>query len=128
MTEYITAHLSILNTNHPPLLFSYCVVQKSFRCHRSRQGHRKLQTNKRLLVGGVLIVASKKDIAFWDTLINCESSSRDLRTEAKFHCYTEPLSKRRKFGAFRIASHDIVLTTFDVSWRIFPLGLFCLYA
>jgi hypothetical protein len=74
-------------------------------------------------VGGVLVVTSKKDIPFWDSLINCDSGSTDLMSQAKFHCYTDPLSKRRKFGAFRIASHDIVLTTFDVSWWFFFLCL-----
>ena len=63
----------------------------------------------------MLVVTSKKDIPFWENLINCGSSSTVLMKEAKLHCYTDPLSKRRKFGAFRLASHDIVLTTFDVS-------------
>jgi hypothetical protein len=66
-------------------------------------------------VGGVLVVTSKKDISFWENLINCDSGSEELMTGAKIHCYTDSLSKRRKFGAFRIASHDIVFTTFDVS-------------
>jgi hypothetical protein len=92
----------------------YVCMQKSFQCYRSRQARRKLQSLKRLLVGGVLVVTSKKDIPFWDTLLGCESSSSELMAQAKYHCYTDPLSKRRKFGAFRIASHDVVLTTFDV--------------
>lgn len=57
--------------------------------------------------GGVLMITSKANIEQWERCArNYYSSS--------FHSYTAPLSQRRKFGATRLSTFDIVMSTLGV--------------
>lgn len=67
--------------------------------------------------GGTLVVTSKKDLDSWEKAIRNIAS-------AKLHLYTDTLAKRRKFGAYRVASYDFVLTTFDVSISTYCFNTF----
>lgn len=57
--------------------------------------------------GGTLIVTFKKDLDQWECALRAIPC-------ANFLSYTDTLGRRRKLGAYRAASYDFVLTTFDV--------------